>query len=82
MHSKMVHKRTTELSLVFVFVEMIFLVPVITEKALARIEATAYAPAFSELFFLRIWMMGSLSLDQPGRNTTVMDNDRYWNIWR
>jgi hypothetical protein len=62
----MVHKRTTELSLVFVLVWMMFLVPVITEKALGRIEAVPYAPDFSELSFFSSHLDdGSLSLDQP-----------------
>jgi len=51
---KVAYKRqTTELSLVFVLGGMMFLVPVITEKALALTDAAAYAPAFTDFSNLR-----------------------------
>jgi hypothetical protein len=52
--AKIAYKRqTTELSLFFVLVWMMFLVPVITEKALALTDAVAYAPAFTEFSNVR-----------------------------
>lgn len=69
---KMAYKRQTAvLSVVFVLVGMMFLVPAITEKALARTEAVAYPPAFSSFFNVRTHLDAGKFIQEPPEKSFI-----------